>query len=246
MTDLEKVAFMGDPGSANSLATESPEVYVSFLMSPAANELVNGDKDGLRALFRGPAAELGQRIATATPRTLVLAEAAPPGLIKASMDAVIATGTDTEARAFIDGFTGAATRIITAFTTPGVTSLEGLQEIGLQTLDSLNRAGQVVARRTEYTGGVLIDLARKIETKQKAGIEYATELKEFCATVSGQNPDLGQTLTEAIDKKSDFEGLTQLMAKITPDAVVLPKKEAILWILSRGLMDGVVNPQTNP
>ena len=243
MTDLEKVAFMGDPGSANSLATESPGTYVSFLMSPAANELVNGDKDGLRALFRGPAAELGQRIATATPRTLVLAEAAT-GCIKLSMRDAIATGNDSDADVFIAGCKTAATGIAADFTTPGATGLEGLQEMALQTLDSLKSAGQVVARRTEYTGGVLIDLARKIETNQKTGRSYTAELNIFCATVSGQDPALGQILPAAIQGGADFTRLTQLMAAITPDAVVLPKKEAILWILSRGLMDGVAKGQT--
>ena len=116
--------------------------------------------------------------------------------------------------------------------------------MALQTLDSLKSAGQVVARRTEYTGGVLIDLARKIETNQKNNAPYTAELNIFCATVSGQDPALGQILPAAIQGGADFTRLTQLMAAITPDAVVLPKKEAILLILSRGLMDGVAKGQT--
>lgn len=196
MTDPQQLAFMGDTVSANSLATESPGTYVSFLMSGAADGLANGDKAGLRDLLNG-AGTFEQRIATASPRTLVLAEAAT-GCIKLSMRAAIATGNDAQAHAFISVCTGAADRIKTDFTTPGARGLDGLQEMALQTLDSLNRAGQVVARRTEYTGGVLIDLARKIETKQKNNVSYAAELNEFCATVSGQDPALGQILTASI------------------------------------------------
>ena len=247
MTEPQKLAFMGVPGSANSLATESPGTYVGFLLSKppvtfSAGSVASTDQAGLRDLLDG-AGTFGQRIAAASPRTLVLAEAARPVFIKASMDAAIATGTDADATAFIDGCKTAADRIKTDFTTTGA---NGLQEMALQTLDSLNRAGQVVARRTEYTGGVLIDLARKIETNQKAGRSYTAELNIFCATVSGQDPALGQILPAAIQGGADFTRLTQLMAAITPDAVVLPKKEAILWILSRGLTDGVVKGQTNP
>ena len=239
MTKPQKLAFMGVPGSANSLATESPGTYVSFLMSRAADGVANVDKDRLRDLLYG-AGTFGQRIAAASPRTLVLAEAAT-GCIKLSMRAAIATGTDADADVFIAGCKTAATGIAADFTTTGA---NGLQEMALQTLDSLKSAGQVVARRTEYTGGVLIDLARKIETKQKNNAPYTGELNTFCATVSGQDPALGRSLTAAIQGGADFTRLTQLMATITPDAVVLPKKEAILLILSRGLMDGVAKGQT--
>ena len=250
-TDPEKLDFMDVPVKANSLATESPETYVGFLLSKPPVTFsagsVSTDQAGLRDLLDGLPAELGQRIAAASPRTLVLAEAASPGLIKASMDAAIATGTDADATTFIAGFTVAAGRIKTEFMTPALNGLEGLQEMALQTLDSLNRAGQVVARRTEYTGGVLIDLARKIETKQKNNSPYTGELKEFCATVTTKDPTLGAHLSVAVDKgTTDLERLTNLSAAIETHVGSFPKKEAILGILSRGLMDGVAKGQTNP
>ena len=240
-TDAEKLAFMEDPFLADSLATQSPATYVSFLTSSAADGVGNRDKDGLRALLEEPLADMGQRIENASPRTLVLAQAASPGLIPGSMRSAIASGTDADAKIFTDGCKAAASGIAGATGTP---DLAGLGEMAIQTVSALDRAGQVVAKRTEYAGAALTGLATKIETKQKNNESYSAELQEFCATVSGRDPGLGNTLTAAIDgAPSQFKGLLALSSTITTAGGALPEKEAILSILSRGVMDGVVKGQ---
>ena len=239
-TDLGKVAFMGDPVKANRLATESPGTYVSFLMSPAADGLVNGDQAGLRALFGEPAAELGQRIAAASPRTLVLAEAAT-GCIKLSMRAAIATGNDADADVFIAGCKTAATGIAADFTTPGATGLEGLQEMALQTLDSLKSAGQVVAQRNQGLGGELIKLANQIKTKLNPEGTNFSKLNEFCATVSARDPQLGETLSKAVKAgTTELDALIRLSAAIDTNGVSLPKKDDVLRILCAGFAAGSI------